>query len=315
LQHWDNYWQKTKTLNSFAESEQGLGYTGDIAQFWQHIFTKLAPNASILDLATGNGGLAVLALQANDNFVISASDKANIAPLQLFTEQDASYKYLQKIQFFGNMPSEALTFADAEFDMVISQFGLEYAEPVSTLQQLHRILKPAGKLVALVHHSESFISSDCWIGIAVLQVFTDENGLLLKIKQFATFCEPLQKLPALTIAQQQLLKQQSDHLLASFKASQQVLSAEQREWFNDIAKNIVPLLGDWRSLTVLAVNKLMENLHYFSQRLADQLTATWSIEKIKTIQQLAEQQGFSVSVSTLDTKEGKLCWIVQITKD
>jgi ubiquinone/menaquinone biosynthesis C-methylase UbiE len=315
LQHWDNYWQKNKTLNSFAEGEQGLGYAGDIAKFWHTIFVDLKSNSKLLDLATGNGGLAVLALQYNIAFDVSASDKANIAPLQLFTQQDAIFKYLKKIKFFSNMPSEALTFADAEFDMVISQFGLEYAEPVSTLQQLHRILKPAGKLVALVHHAESFISSDCRIGLAVLQVFTDENGLLSTIKQFATFCEPLQKLPALTIAQQQLLKQRSDYLLASFKASQQVLSEEQREWFNDIAKNIVPLLGDWRSLTVLAVNKFMESLHYFSQRLADQLTATLSIEKIKTIQQLSEQQGFSVSISTLDTKEGKLCWIVQITKD
>jgi ubiquinone/menaquinone biosynthesis C-methylase UbiE len=314
LQHWDNYWQKTKTLNSFAESEQGLGYAGDIAQFWQHIFAKLEPGASILDLATGNGGLAVLALQTNNSFVVAAADKANIAPLQLFTKQDASYKYLQKIQFFGNMPSEALTFADEEFDMVISQFGFEYAEPVATLQQLHRILKPTGKAVALVHHADSFISVDCQVGLAVLPVFTAADGLLAKAQAFATFCLPLQQFTDLSLQQQQLLKQHSNLLLASFMTTQQSLSGDKLDWFNDIAKDLVPVLSDWRRLSVDTITTLIVNLTDFKQRLTDQLAASWNTAQIEKIQKIAEQQGFVVAVAPLDTAEGKLCWVFQLAK-
>ncbi|KKO50086.1 hypothetical protein VT06_03640 [Arsukibacterium sp. MJ3] len=314
MQHWDNYWQKTKTLNSFAEGEQGLGYAGDIARFWQQIFTTLQPNASILDLATGNGGLAVLALQTNDRFVVTATDKANIAPLQLFSRQDASYKYLKKIQFFGNMPSERLTFAAAEFDMVISQFGFEYAEPAATLQQLYRILTPVGKAVALVHHADSFISLDCQVGLAVLPVFTAADGLLAKAQAFAIFCKPLQQFTDLSAQQQQLLKQHSNLLLSAFMATQQLFSGDKLDWFNVMAKDLVPALSNWRCLSEDTITTLVHNLTDFKQRLTDQLAASWNTAQIKHIQKIAEQQGFVVSVATLDSAEGKLCWVFKLAK-
>jgi ubiquinone/menaquinone biosynthesis C-methylase UbiE len=309
VQHWDYYWQKTKTLNSFAEGEQGLGYAGEIAAFWQTIFANLNDSARVLDLATGNGGLAVLALQYNECFVVSASDKANIAPLKLFTSQDKSFSLLQKIKFHGNMPSEALTFDDDEFEIVISQFGFEYSRPEKSLQQLHRILKPQGKLVALVHQADSFISEDCSAGLKVLQAFLSQEGLLAKAKIFAKCCEQLQRFEALSAEQQALLKQQSDQLLASFAVLQRSCKAEELDWFNLLAKDLVQLLGSWRRLSVEQIELLSVNLHHFRQRIADQVAASWDFDQIEKIKNTAQMLGFSVSYSSLDSKNGKLCWV------
>lgn len=314
MQHWDSYWQNTKTLNSFAEGEQGLGYSGAIAEFWHTVFASLSDNARLLDLATGNGGLALLALQANSSFQVSASDKANIAPLQLFNKQDSSYPYLKKIQFFGNMASEQLTFSDEAFELVTSQFGFEYAQPEPTLQQIHRVLSPGGKMVALVHHEQSFISEDCKVGLPVLDFFIGDNGLLPQAKEFASTCQQLQQFAELSFQQQQLLKQQSNKLLASFMSVQRQCHSNQLDWFNDVAKDLIPLLGNWQSLTVEVIDKLWLSLTHFSQRITDQLTATWDSNQIKLIKQLAVEQGFSVSYSTLDTKFGKLCWVFEATK-
>ena len=314
MQHWDCYWQNTKTLNSFAEGEQGLGYSGDIAEFWHKVFASQKNNARLLDLATGNGGLAVLALQTNGSFQVCASDKADISPLQLFTEHDSSYSYLKNIQFFGNMASEHLTFPAETFELVISQFGFEYAEPEATLQQIHRVLVAGGKMVALVHHDQSFISLDCKVGLTVLDFFIAENGLLAKAKKFASTCQQLQGVKVLSSEQQQVLKQQSDNLLASFVAVQQRCDSQQLDWFTDVAKDLIPVLGNWQNLTVETIDKLWLSLTHFSQRIADQLAATWDSNRIKLVKDLAVEQGFSVSYSTLDTKFGKLCWVFEATK-
>lgn len=314
MQHWDDYWQRTKTLNSFAEGEQGLGYSGEIAAFWRSKFSELSDNACLLDLATGNGGLAVLALQFNQRFNVVASDKADIAPLQLFNEQDRHYSYLKKIQFFGNMASENITFAERSFDMVMSQFGFEYAQPEPTLLQLYRVLKPGGKMVALVHHNASFISDDCKVGIDVLSYFLKDGGLLAKAREFAGFCQQLPGPDKLSSEQRQLLKQHSDRLLASFVAVQRECDAEQQSWFNDIAKDLIPVLGNWQSLTVQIIESCWLRLNYFSQRLTDQLDATWDDSKMKLAEALAIEQGFEVSCTTLNTEFGTLCWVFEITK-
>ncbi len=314
MQHWDSYWQKTKALNSFAEGEQAQGYTGDIAQFWQDIIRSLPDTAAVLDLATGNGGLAVLALQLRDDLQLSASDRANIAPLALFDARDAVYPLLQKIQFYGNMASEQLTFADQTFDIVISQFGFEYAAAEPTLEQLHRVVKPGGKFTALVHHRDSFITRDCQAGLVAIQCFIAEQGLFSEALPFARLCQELQRETILSADQQASLKQHSSALLYSFKQQQDSLQAEQKEWFNLLAADIVPVIANWRSLTSDAIAQLRANMLSFNQRLLDQVNAAWDSDDASKIQQLCALKWHDVSVSTLDTTEGKLCWVLQAHK-
>lgn len=314
MQHWNSYWQNTKTLNSFAEGEQGLGYKGEIAQFWQQVFTAQNATAKILDLATGNGALAVLALQYNERFEVSASDQADIMPLKLFNEQDEVYPLLKKVSFYGNMPSEQLGFADEQFDLVISQFGFEYAQPELALQQVFRVLKPGGNFTALIHHSDSFITEDCRQGMRVLQHFMATDGLLTKVKAFATYCQQLAGVSSLQYEQQQELKQRSNKLLQTFIALQRELSEAQQDWFSLLAKDVVAVISNWRSLSVQAVDTLQRNMADFNQRLSDQVASAWSSDLVSRIIQTCNEFWSDSEVSCLSEQEGKLCWVLKLKK-
>ena len=53
---------------------------------------------------------------------------------------------------------EHLPFADASFDYVCSQFGIEYAERPAAWHEALRVLKPSGRLHCVVHHADSIVT-------------------------------------------------------------------------------------------------------------------------------------------------------------
>ena len=215
MQHWNSYWSKTKSLNSFAEGEHSQGYTGAIADFWNTLFLTLPSKSVLLDLATGNGGLAVLAQQSNANFDVVASDAASINPLALYSAEDSIYPTLKKIKFVAEMPSEALTFDDNQFDLVMSQFGFEYAQTVEALQQIFRVLKPEGRFIALVHHQNSFISTDCQHGLNVIERLMTSNGLFDQLLDVARLCQSITDKHNLN-DQQRLIKSNKIYIILNF---------------------------------------------------------------------------------------------------
>jgi hypothetical protein len=127
-------------------------------------------------------------------------------------------------------------------------------------------------------------------------------------------CQELQRETILSADQQASLKQHSSALLHSFKQQQDSLQAEQKEWFNLLAADIVPVIANWRSLTSDAIAQLRANMLSFNQRLLDQVNAAWDSDDASKIQQLCALKWHDVSVSTLDTTEGKLCWVLQAHK-
>jgi SAM-dependent methyltransferase len=66
---------------------------------------------------------------------------------------------LQQIEFHPTVRMEELPFKNETFDLVISQYGLEYGNPREVLTEVTRVLKPGGQAVFLILPSR---------GIAVL---------------------------------------------------------------------------------------------------------------------------------------------------
>lgn len=314
MQHWDSYWSNTKTLNSFAEGQQ-QGYSGDIAEFWQKVLQPLADNSSIVDIATGNGGLAVLAQQQNASFKLIATDAADIKPLNVFNPNDDCYSALQQIQFMGQMPTEQLTLASNSADLVISQFGFEYAPLAAALAQIHRVLVAKGQFVALVHSKDSFISQDCLDGAKVLQQLLQAEGLLSQLMDFAYLCQSLSAASLLTEQQQQQFAKHNTALLQFFKHTQQQMGNQnQQEWFNLIAKDLVALIMQWQTLTPEKVAQLTQNLQHFLQRIQDQITSAWTLEQVAQVKALCQATWQQVSVEHMRINEGILCWVLKLTK-
>ena len=77
---------------------------------------------------------------------MDAVDLARIQPAWLDGWRGAHP--LVHLRFHGGTSLEALPFAQAQFDLVTSQFGLEYGDFAPTLSELARVLRRGGRLAA-----------------------------------------------------------------------------------------------------------------------------------------------------------------------
>lgn len=148
---WSRYWSHGAT-HSFAGS-YGSRYGGALARFWSAAFGALPEGARVLDVATGNGALPQLLLDSgNAALSCDAIDLASIAPPWLAA---LAPQQRERIRFHGRVAAEALPFADGSFEMVASQYGLEYTDLARSVPELLRVLAPGGKLRLVTHHADS----------------------------------------------------------------------------------------------------------------------------------------------------------------
>lgn len=147
---WDRQW-RGNLLSTLAGS-----LTPDTAALiergWAAFFGRLPSGAAVLDLATGNGYLALLALRAADRagktFQVHGADYAAIDPPRAVPGLAAE---LARIEFHPRVACEKLMFAADTFDAVVSQHGIEYADTGAAIREAARVLKPGGKARFLVH--------------------------------------------------------------------------------------------------------------------------------------------------------------------
>src|SRR5690606_34297142 len=129
-------------------------YSGAIGSFWDGIVDAMPADARVLDLATGNGALPLRLWEAGDRLPglqVDAVDLAALAP--------AWYKPVTHagITFHSGVAMEKLPFADASFDRVFSQFGLEYARLDEALRECIRVARDGATLAFVTHHADSVL--------------------------------------------------------------------------------------------------------------------------------------------------------------
>lgn len=163
---WDSFW-KYDRLSSFLSSPGAPNYATPIAAGWIDFFVALQDGARILDLATGNGAIAVFAVQsaaaAGKSFALTGIDLADIAPTTFVSTNLAE---LREIRFLANTPVEALPLADASADAVVSQYGIEYSDLDRSLPEAARVLAPGGRLRFACHAAEGAVARDTATSIA-----------------------------------------------------------------------------------------------------------------------------------------------------
>lgn len=156
IEQWDRYWAYGN-IHSFSQVAGG-NYRGVVADFWRTRFEALADESRILDVATGNGAIALLALETGDRlgrrFEVHGLDMADIEPGRQ-VKDPSLVESLQRIRFHGRTAAESMPFDDRGFDMVCSQFGVEYSDLSRSLPEIARILKPGGRFAAVMHHRDS----------------------------------------------------------------------------------------------------------------------------------------------------------------
>lgn len=152
--HWSSYWAQGH-LTSLPQDFQG-NYDGEIARFWQCRFAELGDGASILDACSGNGAVALLAAAyGNHSFEVTAVDAADISPPE---HPEAPFAAAARnVKFIGGCRFEDLDCPDESFDLITSQYGLEYCEEDASAATAARLLKPGGTIALLSHAATSEI--------------------------------------------------------------------------------------------------------------------------------------------------------------
>lgn len=149
---WTRYW-----ANGVAHScggSYGNRYEGAIARFWRDAFATLAPGARVLDVATGNGAVPQLLLDSKGAAGVRC-DAVDLASPQPQWIADLPPERQGQVRFHSQVAAESLPFADAAFDLVTSQYGLEYTELDRTVPEILRVLRPGGRVCLLTHHADA----------------------------------------------------------------------------------------------------------------------------------------------------------------
>ena len=164
---WSTYWQKG-TITTF-HGRFGENYDGPVRDFWHTVFRGLPKQAKIVDLATGNGAIALLAAQYGHRqhkaFDIVGVDYAQIDPAAMFAGK-AYAKHVRRVRFLGETRIEATGLPGHTYDLAMSQFGIEYADTALAVAEVARLLNTKGGVfAAMVHHADSAIVRQAKDGI------------------------------------------------------------------------------------------------------------------------------------------------------
>jgi len=179
---WRDYWREQRVAACMPDNPASAAA---IEAHWRTVFAALADGSRVLDLATGNGVLLLWAAQAaaaaERHFVRTGVDLADIDPAQFLAEQAPA---LRDATFLGKTSVEALPFADGQFDCVVSQYGLEYADLARSLGEAARVLVPGGRLYCLLHSDASAVVVQGGARLAEIDLLLGRNGPFVAMAQY-----------------------------------------------------------------------------------------------------------------------------------
>lgn len=175
---WTRYWQSDH-LESCVPSSAGS--STDIADYWVRFARSLPSRARIIDVATGNGAVPAMLVQAGVDLDITGVDKADIDPARYLTEARA----VQGVNFIGGVDLSDTAALPGVYDALTSQFGLEYlAEPVRA-PLVARLLDSGGSFQLLMHHADSEVVRPRHRDLQELDELFAEGGLMPTLHRFA----------------------------------------------------------------------------------------------------------------------------------
>lgn len=140
---------QTKIWEYFQNHEESGGSFDKAMPRYEFLTRQLTPGCHALNVGVGRGGLENLL--GKKGVVVSCLDPS-----------EASIERIRHEQGLGNRAqvgrSQAMPFADSQFDVVIMSEVLEHLTPTevtSTLSQVRRVLKPRGRFIGTVPANEN----------------------------------------------------------------------------------------------------------------------------------------------------------------
>ncbi len=140
---WDTYWRDNRIYSAGPDADADVAAA--LERKWIDAAAALPDGARVLDLACGNGFVALTVARAAKNagkaITLDGIDAADIDPRRYLTS-DADL--LGAIAFRGRTRMEQLPFEAGSFDAVFSNFGIEFGDLAKSTAEVGRVLKPGG---------------------------------------------------------------------------------------------------------------------------------------------------------------------------
>lgn len=168
---WTRYWA-SGALHS-CDGSFALEGEGAIAAFWRAAFIDAPTQGHLLDLGTGNGGLMLAASRALQAWQLSGVDLSRPILPWLDAGRDDD-----RIQLFAETRMEQVPLPSGAINLLVSQFGIEYADHQQVVREALRLLAPGGRLALVVHHAESVVTRVAADELRALDLLAADDGLL-----------------------------------------------------------------------------------------------------------------------------------------
>lgn len=274
VQHWDAFWRARE--KAVAQEDAGARDPAP-ARYWEAYFREAIernPRARIMDIACGNGAVTAIAMAA-------AQDAgANVDMHCVDYSMSAVDELCMRFPEVEGVACDArkIPYQDGEFDIVVSQFGIEYAGP-EAFAEAARLVTTGGTMTALAHLADGAINRECADNLAVAVALREAQLMSLARDAFKSgfdliagkisepeFQEADKRLaPAVEVAKQ-ILKDKgplaAGGLLANlyrdighmYTRMQNYVPGEIFAWFDGMSDELVSYEGRMASMTRCALD-------------------------------------------------------------
>lgn len=177
-QAWSQYWDAAPD----AKALTGAAASAPIQSFWSRVLGAAvadAPGGRMLDAAAGEGVIAVRlreverARRAAPMFVICADISHSACHAVLKSRAPSTSAVVAD--------SAQPPFAEGAFDLVVSQFGLEYAGPQAFMEAAALVGAP-GRLAFVAHVADGAIERECRLNFTCLE-HLERVGLIALVRE------------------------------------------------------------------------------------------------------------------------------------
>jgi len=282
--HWSKYWAGGN-LTSLPQ-DFVANYDGEIAEFWHAQFRRIPDHGKLLDVCTGNGAVVLLAAawsrSESRSLGLFGVDAARIDPGAIAARYPSQAGLLSSIKLISGCRVEDIDLPPGTFDLVTSQYGIEYCDWSLAAAQVSRLLKPGGRFAFLSHA----------VSTGIIKYMEDEW------REY----EILQELEFLSAIEAYLQgKTDFPEFQRTMKNSQAVVSAEYRRLNSPFLGSILNMLANVVPMDQAALEQSRARLDQFQQeisqgrqRLKDLLRVNRAIQSDAGWYRVFEQHGLEL---------------------
>jgi ubiquinone/menaquinone biosynthesis C-methylase UbiE len=176
-QSWDAYWRGTGELGAFSSG--GVSHPGILA-FWDNFFESVKQdyvNPTLLDIASGNGAVIERA------FAIFESQALEVSCVDISESAIGNIQSRFPAVHGTVADARSLSFDPGSFDLVSSQFGVEYAG-LDAIDEAVRMLAPGGQMALLLHNQVGVIYQECKANLDAISKLQESGFVPLATELF-----------------------------------------------------------------------------------------------------------------------------------